>query len=104
MKVALESFATTNNNSKTVILGDMFELGSESLKEHQKIVDLATKLHFNTIFFVGENFHLTKTTGLKFKGFEDFFNFIKNNPLKQQSILIKGSRGMALERILAVIN
>jgi UDP-N-acetylmuramoyl-tripeptide--D-alanyl-D-alanine ligase len=36
---------------KIVILGDMFELGSQSFEEHQSIIDLAQKLEFSTTLF-----------------------------------------------------
>ncbi|QNM85788.1 UDP-N-acetylmuramoyl-tripeptide--D-alanyl-D-alanine ligase [Polaribacter pectinis] len=104
MQEALESFSKSNDVSKTIILGDMFELGNESSIEHQNIVDLATKLNFDTMYFVGEHFHNTSTDLQKFKDFKDLYTYIKNNPLEHQSILIKGSRGMSLERILDLIN
>ncbi|MEE9409179.1 MAG: UDP-N-acetylmuramoyl-tripeptide--D-alanyl-D-alanine ligase [Polaribacter sp.] len=104
MLVALENFKSLKDKYKTIILGDMFELGSSSLIEHQVIVDLATELDFDNIYFVGENFHKTKTNKHQFKTYDDLFLFIKNNPLEHQSILIKGSRGMRLERILKLIN
>ena len=104
MEVALENFASLKENSKTIILGDMFELGKTSKQEHQNIVDLATKLGFDNLFFVGENFYQTKTEKHQFKTFDDLELHIKNNPLKHQSILIKGSRGMRLERVLDIIS
>ena len=100
MKAALDNFASLNEEYKTVILGDMFELGDSSLEEHQSIVDLVKGLNFNNSFFVGENFYQTKTNKLLFKTFKDLLAYINNNPLKHQSILIKGSRGMRLERLL----
>ena len=100
MKAALDNFASLNEEYKTVILGDMFELGDSSLEEHQSIVDLVKGLNFNNSFFVGENFYQTKTNKLLFKTFKDLLAYINNNPLKYQSILIKGSRGMRLERLL----
>ena len=81
----------------------MFELGETSLEEHQAIVDFVGNLYFNNSYFVGENFHQTKTKNTLFKTFEDLVAHLKNNPLKHQSILIKGSRGMRLERLLDVI-
>ena len=104
MKVALENFAAIKTDTKVVILGDMFELGEESPYEHQAIVNLATSLKFDNIFLVGENFHQTATEKHQFKSYNLLEEYLKKNPLKQQSILIKGSRGMRLERILAVIN
>jgi len=103
MKVALENFAAINAETKVVILGDMFELGDESLQEHQAIVDLAISLNFETTFFVGENFNQLKTDAHQFKTYELLEDYIKKNPLENQSILIKGSRGMRLERVLDII-
>ena len=103
MKVALENFHSLKDKNKTVILGDMFELGNDSLKEHQSIVDLATSLDFTHIYFVGQHFYKTNSELRIFKDYDDLNSFIKNNPLKLQSILIKGSRGMRLERLLETI-
>ena len=103
MQAALENFETLNEPCKTVILGDMFELGTDGLKEHQSIVDFVKKLNVDHAYFVGENFHQTGTIN-HFKTFEDLEKYLKNNPLKHQSILIKGSRGMRLERLLNTIS
>jgi len=104
MKVAVENFKMIDKNTKTVILGDMFELGATQLEEHQAIVDIVEKLGFDNAYFVGEIFFKTKATSMLFKNFEELFTKLKTNPLKNQSILIKGSRGMQLERLLEVIN
>ena len=104
MRVALENFATIKTDNKVVIMGDMFELGEESLYEHQAIVDLATSLSFDEIFLVGENFHQTVSEKHQFMSYNLLEAYIKKNPLEKKSILIKGSRGMRLERILDVIN
>jgi UDP-N-acetylmuramoyl-tripeptide--D-alanyl-D-alanine ligase len=104
MQVALENFDTLKAPSKVVILGDMFELGKESEHEHQAIVDLATAFNFDETYFVGENFNIAKTNKPQFKTYQVFEDFLKKNPLKNHSILIKGSRGMRLERILEFIS
>ncbi|SDS26078.1 UDP-N-acetylmuramoyl-tripeptide--D-alanyl-D-alanine ligase [Polaribacter sp. KT25b] len=103
MKVAIENFEAIKTTSKAIILGDMFELGKESLQEHQAIVNLVTSLNFKETYFVGENFYQTKTDKTQFKTYQDLEAFIKKNPLENQSILIKGSRGMRLERILDLL-
>ena len=103
MKVALENFASLPEENKVIILGDMFELGKDSLTEHQAIVDLSNTLNFKKQYFIGENFHQTKTNKLQFKTYKELEDYIKKNPLENQSILIKGSRGMRLERILNTI-
>ena len=104
MKVALENFASLVHDKKVIILGDMFELGKDSQQEHQEIVNLANSLGFQNQYFVGEHFYQTKTDSQQFKTFDDFESYIKKNPLENQYILIKGSRGMRLERILECIS
>ena len=104
MQAALESFHLLKADSKILILGDMFELGKDRLQEHQSIVDLTAHLKFNNVFFIGENFHQTKTKQHQFKTFQELKNYFSENPVQQNTILIKGSRGMALERLLDVIS
>jgi len=101
MKAALESFHKNSAKSKVAILGDMFELGEYAVKEHQNIVDLTSKLGIKTIF-VGAYFYNTSAK-LKFKNREDVMEYLNKNPLTNTTVLIKGSRGMALENLLEVI-
>ncbi len=103
MKAALENFAIMEAKNKTLILGDMFELGRDALKEHQSIADMIKNLSFNDVFFVGENFFATKTSYEKFKSFHDLKEHLNQNRLKKGALLIKGSRGMALERVLDIL-
>ncbi len=104
MKAALENFSSIKEDSKIVILGDMFELGETSLIEHQEIGDLASHLDFEEIIFVGENFYQTKTKKHQFKNFDALMKYVVKNPFNSKTILIKGSRGMRLERILEFID
>ena len=100
MRAALNSFRDLKSTSKTIILGDMFELGGYSDKSHQDIVDLVVDLKFENAFFVGENFKKTITSYPKFLNFDDLKNCLIKQNIKNNAILIKGSRGMALERIV----
>ena len=104
MEVALENFSQLKKASKVVILGDMFELGDDSALEHQAMVNLADAMAFSQTLYVGEHFYKATTKNKKFRNFEALKAYIIANPLAQQSILIKGSRGMQLERILAIID
>lgn len=99
MKVALENFAYLSGEGKLAILGDMFELGNEAAQEHQNIVELAEKLEVNTLL-VGTNFCKTNSRFKKFNTFEDLKAYLQQNPLNEKTMLIKASRGMALERLL----
>jgi UDP-N-acetylmuramoyl-tripeptide--D-alanyl-D-alanine ligase len=55
MKVSLENF-NQFAGSKTIIIGDMLELGEESATEHSQILNLAQSLNFDQIITVGPNF------------------------------------------------
>ena len=103
MKAALESFAALTTAHKTVILGDMFELGEDSAEEHQAIADLATTLSFETVLLVGKNFHAVATNHKTFQDFEHLKEYLSKHPLSHKTILIKGSRGMKLERVVELV-
>ena len=105
MKAALENFDKLSGENKVVILGDMFELGKDSGVEHQNIALLSESLHITKVILVGNNFNsVTTIAALKFKEFEDVKSYLQNNPMNETRILIKGSRGMALERCLDFIS
>jgi len=107
MNVALNNLASLKSISKVAILGDMLELGDVSFEEHQTIVDKAVDFGFDKIIFVGSNFLQHKNVSKK--GVEFFANFdeLKNsNNIEIPSpstVLIKGSRGIGLERVLDLI-
>ncbi|SEB70260.1 UDP-N-acetylmuramoyl-tripeptide--D-alanyl-D-alanine ligase [Tenacibaculum sp. MAR_2009_124] len=103
MKCSLESFREMDGIYKTVILGDMFELGGSSGEEHQQIVTLLERSNFDNCYLVGEEFFKTNTSFKKFKEFDDLKTFMIEKPINNGRILIKGSRGMSLERVLDII-
>jgi UDP-N-acetylmuramoyl-tripeptide--D-alanyl-D-alanine ligase len=100
MQSALESFISNTQKNKLAILGDMLELGSESFIEHAKIIEICSdqKLNFIT---VGLNFQKVNPNG--FESISDLENYLIKNPIKEKSILLKGSRGIALEKIVGLL-
>ncbi len=102
MEVALENFAQFEGR-RVCFLGDMFELGAEAAEEHQRIADKTLALDLHEVFLLGKHFSATQTTSqLKYASFEALkaqgFELPENS-----TILIKGSRGMAMERILDLL-
>lgn len=106
MAVAITNFIQLNKENKMVILGDMFELGDESIEEHKVVVDSLLNQDKTICYFIGKDFYHNKIEKSNFHFYEsfDFFSTdFKQNRLQNKMILIKGSRGMALERILELI-
>jgi UDP-N-acetylmuramoyl-tripeptide--D-alanyl-D-alanine ligase len=103
MRVALENFIQLDKNNKMVIIGDMYELGQESLAEHEAIVDFLNQNASFDCYFVGKDFFANAIQNEKFhfyESFEDFIRFLETVNPENKMLLIKGSRGMALERTL----
>ena len=103
MKAALMNFFEFNHSQKIVILGDMLELGKDSKPEHQKIVDLLEEQDLESILLVGSHFCETKTTTKtkKFEHVELLNTYLDKSKLSDgKLILIKGSRGIQLEKTL----
>jgi UDP-N-acetylmuramoyl-tripeptide--D-alanyl-D-alanine ligase len=106
MSVAIENFLQLDNANKVMILGDMFELGDESLQEHKAIVAMLSKDENVKCYFVGSAFYESKIEKDNFwfyNTFESFSNDLSEIKFDNSTILIKGSRGMALERTLEFI-
>ena len=106
MEVALENFKGTQNSNKLAILGDMFELGANSAKEHLEIVNQAILTKGCVFYFIGSLFFEQKiahSTFLFFETFKELQSHLEEITISNTSILIKGSRGMALERVLELI-
>ena len=100
VEFAIKSFIK-NKGTKALVLGDMFELGENSATEHKKIIDIADELNIDRCIFIGEEFYKAKQDSVKnifFKTKEDFYEL--GNSIKEENILIKGSRGMQMEDIL----
>ena len=107
MLAALVNFNQSENKNKVLFLGDMFELGEDAPTEHQNIVNyLQTDFTEVEVNLVGKNFYKTKVKKpyiTKFETFDDLKAKFNIKGLKNKFILIKGSRGMALERILEML-
>lgn len=106
MQAAIENFSSLTDTNKIAILGDMFELGETAHEEHQKIAELVQKLDVDKVYLLGENFFKTELDSVtveKYQSFDTFKAKFENFNPKKITFLIKGSRGMALERVLDLL-
>jgi len=107
MIAALENFdQLKTSKQKIAILGDMFELGSSAATEHQVIANYVQNSSLAETYLLGDNFKKTDTSSnfiFKFKSIENLKEHLKESDFKNCYFLIKGSRGMALERVLECI-
>jgi UDP-N-acetylmuramoyl-tripeptide--D-alanyl-D-alanine ligase len=106
MAVAITNFLQLDKPNKILILGDMFELGEASQKEHSDLISSLTSENKVKCFFIGNAFYANKVSQDHFNfynSFESFSNDFKNHTIGNSTLLIKGSRGMALERTLDFI-
>lgn len=106
MTAAITNFIQLEKENKIAILGDMFELGNESLSEHKKIVELLENQKSIQTYFIGKDFYSNRINSNHLHFFEDFNSFSKfievNKPINNL-LIIKGSRGMALEKTLTFL-
>lgn len=105
MAAALKNLASLSAERKVAIIGDMFELGPEAAEQHRLIAALVSVLTLDEAIYIGKYFYAFKD---EFEG--HFFltpaeaeEYLRVNPIKDHLILLKGSRGMALEQLLPIL-
>ena len=106
MAAALDNFASVLDANKVALLGDMRELGADSVAEHVAIV---RKLGMQPACLVGEEFRKAlEITGKPdtvswFSTSEDLAAWLKDHPLSGASVLVKGSRGIQMEKVVPAL-
>lgn len=105
LNAALDSFEKQQlKPNRIAIIGDMLELGSESLKEHQDIVDRLIKSDLKVIL-VGGEFHKTNhgPSTYWFPSRTELIEHLVQTPIQESQILLKGSRGIRLEEVVEAL-
>lgn len=108
MFVAIENLGKITATSKILVLGDMFEMGEESAAEHKAVIKKVMETAVDERIFIGKEFYemspkVRKSESPKavfYPTVEDAIAGLKAYPIKNATVLIKGSRGMALERLV----
>ena len=95
------SFNKIKKENKICVLGDMGELGKFSEKEHIDIVNLMQKLKIPT-FYIGREF-CKAIKNDAFQSTEEFKEYLESEPIKNSTVLIKGSRSQKLEALLDLL-
>jgi UDP-N-acetylmuramoyl-tripeptide--D-alanyl-D-alanine ligase len=101
MKAAIENFAAMAGDKKIVILGGMMELGEDSITEHTDIVHLLKEYKWEKIILAGKDYTNLPNNILHFNTSDEVAIWYKNEQIENSTILIKGSRGMAMEKVIA---
>ena len=99
---AIRAFRKVKNDNKLYILGDMLELGENSISEHQTIIDELSKYN-QEVILVGKEFNKCEHNFTHFFNSKDAHIWIEKNPIKDMYILLKGSRGIKLEKLKEVL-
>lgn len=108
MAAALENFSNVSAECRIAMLGDMLELGEDSAAEHKSVVQSALSRGFCKVFFVGKEFGAVSsvadgTTAMFFNTSDELAEYLKANPVSGATVLIKGSRGTRMEKVLPVL-
>ena len=111
MAAALDNFSNVSAEQKVALLGDMLELGSESLSEHVTAIRSACSRGLSMICFVGKEFQAASAevpadmlaNARFFATSDELAAFLGENPLSGAVVLIKGSRGTRMENVIPVL-
>lgn len=106
MQVALENFNKSFDGYKVIALGEMLELGDESEQEHERIGQLIKENKPQQLILVGKNFKKVAVSfnANYFETSDAATEWLKANLPSNFTILIKGSRGSKMEKLLEAIS
>lgn len=109
MAAALDNFANVASECKIAMLGDMLELGADSLQEHKNAITAATTKGFCKVYFVGKEFAAASAecgdiqNARFFRTSDELAEFLSADPVTGATVLIKGSRGTRMEKVIPAL-
>lgn len=109
MNVALDNLALVEAENKTALLGDMLELGADSVQLHEEILRKAFESGLSLICLVGKEFGKVwnsisdKRGSIWFETSDELAQWLSDNPVVSSTVLVKGSRGTRMEKVLPIL-
>lgn len=105
MEAALKNLKALTADKKVAIIADMFEMGEAAPEQHRKIAELAANMNFDEVILIGKDFYASKADleGIFFEDTIAAKTYLEQSPVKNSLVLLKGSRGMALEQLLPLL-
>ena len=106
MQAAIRNLEAMQAEQKVAILGDMYELGEDAADEHRAIGELLAQGTVQRVLFCGELMqaaHQTYAHSYYFADKAALENHLRQQPVTDSTVLIKGSRGMAMETLVEVL-
>ena len=100
MKAAIDNFAKMEGGNKILMLGAMMELGTESMHEHQTLIEIIVTNNWKNVILVGGDFNKVKHPYLYFENAKLAREWFKAQHFNGTHILIKGSRSTGMEKVL----
>lgn len=100
MRAAIENFRQIEAENKMLVLGAMAELGADSLKEHQHIIDLIRQHPWKEVILVGGDFVKLNPPFRTFNDAAEAGKWLKSHSSGNAYLLIKGSRSAGMEKAL----
>lgn len=103
MEAAIKNLSKMKGERRVAILGDMYELEAESDREHRRLGELIREYSIDEGLFCGELIKVAIQPDLPiryFKSKQELIDYLKANPIHDATVLVKASRGMAMEAIV----
>lgn len=103
MEFSIRNFANVDGVNKVAILGEMLELGEYSEKEHSRVVQLLEDMGISNAILIGKSFSGLQNKFMFFINVDECFKYLSKSPMRNSLILLKGSRGVKLEKLMPLL-
>ncbi|HRX31493.1 MAG: UDP-N-acetylmuramoyl-tripeptide--D-alanyl-D-alanine ligase [Bacteroidales bacterium] len=103
MEFSIRNFANVDGVNKVAILGEMLELGEYSEKEHSRVVQFLEDMGISNAILIGKSFSGLQNRFMFFINVDECFKYLSKSPMRNSLILLKGSRGVKLEKLMPLL-